>query len=168
MAVNTSKRIPVKFIRDGAKAAYDKKDRCYICDSKEDLELHHTHGLTNLLETWAKKNKIDLSTDEKVLEIRDRFIHEHSRELYDDVFTLCSKHHLKLHSLYGKSPPLSTAPKQVIWIQKQKDKHNGLEKPNDLVQSEPGSGGNSERRGIFGSLISNNNGPVSFRKVRIG
>jgi hypothetical protein len=124
MAANNgkNKRIPIKWIRDGAKSAYDKKDVCFICNSTEELELHHTNGLTNLLTRWATINEIPLDTDEQVLEIRDRFISEHRKEIYDDVYTLCVKHHRKLHDVYGVSPDLSTALKQASWIQKQKQK----------------------------------------------
>lgn len=127
MSTNTNKRISVKWIRDGAKSAYDKKDSCFICASREDLELHHTSSLTLLLEKWAKTNNIDISTDDAVLAIRARFIDEHMSQLYDEVFTLCIKHHQKLHSIFGKAPPLHTAQKQVNWVSKQKAKALGLE-----------------------------------------
>ncbi len=136
MAVNTkTKRIPVKWIRDGAKAAYDKKGCCFICASKEELELHHTHGMTNLLEKWAKDNSISLSTDEEVLEIRDEFIRIHHKEIYEDVFTLCVQHHRKLHQIFGKSPPLSTSDKQKRWVNIQKDKHNGITSKSEGLES---------------------------------
>ncbi len=135
MAANTNKRIPIKWIRDKAKSAYDKKDCCYICDTTSELELHHTNSLTNLLETWAKSNGIPIGTDEEVLEIRERFITEHHKELYEDVFTLCVKHHTNLHLTFGKSPPLSTAIKQTAWVNKQKDRHNGIQS-NELVTRE--------------------------------
>ena len=126
MSANTNKRISVKWIRDGAKSAYDKKDVCFICNSSEDLELHHTSSLTLLLEKWAKTSNIDISTDDAVLAIRARFIEEHTSELYDEVFTLCLKHHQKLHGIFGKAPPLHTAQKQVNWVTKQKAKALGL------------------------------------------
>lgn len=125
MAKNTNKRIPVKWIRDGAKSAYEKQDTCYICNSTEDLELHHTHSITLLLERWVEKTGHDISTDEAVLEIRDEFIKQHHREIYESVYTLCNHHHVKLHSVYGKAPPLATAIKQNDWIEKQKQKAYG-------------------------------------------
>ncbi len=127
MSANTgNKRIAVKHIRDGAKSAYDKKDSCFICKSSENLELHHVNSLTLLLEHWAKTNDIDISTDAAVLAIRDRFIDEHTSQLYDEVFTLCLRHHQKLHSIFGKAPPLTTAQKQIRWVEKQKAKAMGL------------------------------------------
>lgn len=127
MSANTNKRIPVKHIRDGAKSAYEKKDSCFICDSRENLELHHVNSLTLLLEKWAKTHNIDISTDDAVLAIRARFIEEHTSQLYDEVFTLCLRHHQKLHGIFGKAPPLHTAQKQVNWVTKQKAKALGLE-----------------------------------------
>lgn len=126
MAVNTNKRIAVKHVRDKAKGAYDKQDTCHICGSNQDLELHHTHSLTLLLEKWAAETGHDISTDEEVIAIRDEFIEAHRSEIYEEVFTLCNKHHVQLHSIYGKAPPLSSASKQNGWIEKQKAKFLGI------------------------------------------
>ena len=123
MAVNTNKRIPIKHIRDKAKSAYEKQPHCYICHSQIDLELHHLHSLTYLLEVWVKRKGYDISTDELVLSIRDEFIAEHQVEIYELVYTLCNKHHVQLHGVYGKSPGPSTVSKQKRWIELQRDKH---------------------------------------------
>lgn len=128
MAKNTNnKRIPVKWIRDKAKAAYEKKDSCYICGTAVDLELHHLHSITILLNTWAEKHNLDISTDEGILEVRDRFIEEHHKELYDMVYTLCNKHHVALHGVYGKAPSPQSVEKQARWIEIQKTKIEGGE-----------------------------------------
>lgn len=121
MAKNTgNNRIPVKWVRDKAKAAYDKKDHCYICSCTTDLELHHTRSITILLETWAQRNNYDISTDEGILAVRDQFIAEHHKEIYEDVYTLCNRDHVKLHGVYGKKPALHTADKQANWIERLK------------------------------------------------
>lgn len=126
MAKNTgNNRIPVKWVRDKAKAAYDKKDYCYICACQNDLELHHTHSITILLEEWATRNSHDISTDEGILAVRDDFIEQHHKEIYDDVYTLCNRHHVMLHGVYGKKPPTHTADKQTRWIEKQKARVEG-------------------------------------------
>ena len=125
MAANTNKRIPVKWVRDRAKAAYDKKDHCYICNTSEELELHHTHSITLLLNAWAERKSYDISTDEGILAVRDEFISDYRKEIYDDVYTLCNKHHVKLHGVYGKAPSLASAPKQNNWIEIQKSKALG-------------------------------------------
>ena len=134
MAKNTGKRISVKWIRDKAKSAYDKKNHCYICNTDQDLELHHTHSLTLLLERWIEKTGRDFSTDESTIENRDEFIQAHHKEIYDDVYTLCNRHHVVLHSIYGKAPPLSSAQKQGHWVELQKAKAtlNPGEKPKVL------------------------------------
>lgn len=124
MAKNTNNnRIPVKWVRDKAKAAYDKKDHCFICGTSEDLELHHLASITILLNNWAEKMSYDISTDEGILAVRDEFIDIHRKEIYDDVYTLCNNHHVKLHGVYGKAPALNSAPKQARWIEIQKAKY---------------------------------------------
>lgn len=127
MAVNTNKRIPVKWVRDRAKSAYTKLSNCYICETTNELELHHTHSITLLLQNWSKQNNIDISTDEAILAVRDRFIQEHHSQIYTDVFTLCNKHHVALHAVFGKAPSLTSALKQRNWIELQKAKSNNSE-----------------------------------------
>jgi hypothetical protein len=135
MSANTNNRVAIKWIRDRAKSAYIKQEVCYICGATEALELHHTHSLTNLFEKWVKDNNLDISTDADVLEIRDDFINQHHGEIYTDVFTLCLKHHQQLHVIYGKAPSLHTAKKQSVWINKQRDKFNGLEYQSSVGKS---------------------------------
>ena len=126
MAKNTgNNRIPVKWVRDKAKAAYDKKDTCYICGTKEDLELHHFNSITILLENWAAAKKYDISTDDGILDVRDEFIAEHHNELYEQVRTLCNKHHVALHRVFGKAPPINSAVRQERWVGIQQDKFTG-------------------------------------------
>lgn len=125
MAKNTNKRIPVKWVRDASKSAYEKKSECYICCTDKDLELHHTHSITLLLNDWAARKGYDISTDEGILAVRDEFIAEHHTEIYEKVFTLCNRHHVKLHGVYGKAPPKGSEPKQERWIEMQKQKFSG-------------------------------------------
>ena len=128
MAKNTeNKRIPVKYVRDKAKAAYDKKSECNICGSTEDLELHHFNSITLLLENWAVAKRYDISTDDGILAVRDEFITDHNEELYAQVRTLCNKHHVALHRVFGKAPPLNSTARQERWVGIQKDKFEGKE-----------------------------------------
>jgi hypothetical protein len=150
MAKNTNNRISIKWVRDKAKAAYQKKSNCYICDTTEDLELHHLHSLTILLNTWAARKKYDLSTDEAVLAHRDEFIAEHKVEIYDLVYTLCNKHHVMLHGVYGKAPPPDSADKQKRWIEKQKAKFQDA----DILEPSPSYTGFISS-GTFSNLITN-------------
>lgn len=113
-----NKRDPIKHIRDRAKKAYEKGSQCDICGTQENLELHHYAGLTELFNFWCRKNGIKINTDEDVLAVRDRFIEEHHKQLYEDVTTLCKKHHMELHSLFGKAPVFTSAPAQAKWVRK--------------------------------------------------
>lgn len=126
MAKNTNNnRIPVKWVRDKAKAAYEKKGCCYICGTDLDLELHHLHSVTKLLEAWSNRKGYDISTDEGILAARDEFIAEHNKELYDMVYTLCNSHHVALHAIYGKAPSPTSVSRQERWIEIQKAKVEG-------------------------------------------
>ena len=128
MAKNTeNKRIAVKHVRDKAKSAYEKLDYCYVCGTQDDLELHHLHSITILLESWATRKHYDISTDAGILEVRDEFIAEHQTELYDLVRTLCNKHHVALHRIFGKAPPAGSAERQARWVDIQRDKASGKE-----------------------------------------
>lgn len=124
MAINTNKRIPVKWIRDKAKSAYEKQNRCYICCGTNDLELHHLHSITYLLTQWSNEHGYDISTDEGILQVRDEFIKQHHDEIYSMVYTLCNQHHVQLHGIYGKSPLPSSVIKQKNWIELQRDKYS--------------------------------------------
>lgn len=117
MSTNTNKRVAVKWIRDRAKSAYTKQPHCYICGTSADLELHHLASINYLLETWAKRFGHDITTDAGVLAIRDQFIAEHHQQIYVDVFTLCNRHHVELHGVYGKSPLPHTVPLQQRWLE---------------------------------------------------
>jgi len=117
-----NQRDTVKFIRDRAKARYEKGTECRICGSTEKLDFHHHYSLSPLLHRWMKLNRLK---PEDVLEFRDRFIEEHMPELYEHAVTLCHDHHLQLHSVYGKNPALGTAKKQMKWVEIQRAK-NGL------------------------------------------
>jgi hypothetical protein len=125
MAKNTNNRIPVKWIRDKAKAAYTKQSDCYVCGTSAELELHHLHSITILLNRWASHKNYDISTDAGILAVRDEFIAEHQTELYELVYTLCNKHHVTLHGVFGKAPALGSEQRQKNWIEKQKAKALG-------------------------------------------
>lgn len=112
----------VKFVRDKAKSRYEKGTECRICGETENLDFHHFYSLTPLLTRWMKQGG---HKAEQIVEVRDDFIAEHKKELYDETVTLCHTHHLQLHSIYGKHPSLGTAQKQKRWVEIQRDK-NGL------------------------------------------
>ena len=91
------KRLPVKYIRDRAKKAYQKDSECYICGTDENLQLHHFAGVTDLFNIWCRRKNITIHTDDDILAVRDEFIADHQKELYEDVVTLCKQHNERLH-----------------------------------------------------------------------
>ena len=119
----TLKRLPIKHVRDKAKAKYQKGIQCEICGTDQELDFHHYHTLTPLWEKWVREKGYSISTDEDTLAVRDEFIAEKHDELYVHTVTLCHKHHMALHAVYGKDPALTTAEKQKKWVGIQRDKH---------------------------------------------
>jgi len=120
------KRDPIKYIRDRAKSKYEKGTECFICGAKTELDFHHFYSLSPLLAQWLKKKQVERPqhyTDEYIVIWGDEFIEENQAELYEHTVTLCHKHHLVLHSIYGRNPGLGTAKKQANWVQIQRDKH---------------------------------------------
>ena len=81
--------------------------------------------ITILLNRWADHKGYDISSDDGILAVRDEFIAEHRVELYDLVYTLCNKHHVSLHGVYGKAPAFGSEDRQKNWIEKQKAKAEG-------------------------------------------
>jgi hypothetical protein len=116
------KRDRVKYIRDRAKSAYVKDTECFICGDTEKLDFHHFNSVTELLERWIKQKNLTINSAEDMMDMRDEFIEFHHKEIYDDTVTLCHRHHLKLHSIYGKRPTLATAQKQERWVDKRREK----------------------------------------------
>lgn len=138
MAKNTGnrKRDPVKWIRDKAKSAYQKKGHCYVCGTSSDLELHHTHSMVLMMRAWCSSKGYPLNTDEDVLKIRDEFIAAHHREIYEEVYTLCNPHHVQLHQVFGKAPALNTGPRQKTWLEEQRSNHTGEPVANTELRAE--------------------------------
>jgi hypothetical protein len=112
------KRFPIKYIRDRAKAAYDKQKDCFICGDQKDLDLHHFNSISQLFIIWSKANNIEITELKDILNCRDDFIAQHHSELYIQVKTLCKKHHKQLHSIFGQHPKLTTVSKQEAWCDK--------------------------------------------------
>lgn len=120
-------RSAVKWIRDFSKSHYRKDVKCAICDTPENLELHHYSSVSLLVHSYAEENNLDFSNKEVILEHREAFLDKHWQEMVEDTVTLCKKHHLLLHSVYGEVPDLSTASKQPRWVELQRRKNTGEE-----------------------------------------
>ena len=115
------KRDLVKYVRDKAKSKYKKDTQCFICGETENLDFHHFYGMTELLDTWLKSNKITITSADEIMNLREEFIEEFTNEIYNEAATLCKAHHQRLHSIYGKRPKLVTALKQRRWVNIQRE-----------------------------------------------
>ena len=116
------RRYFIKWIRDAAKSSYQKKTYCEICRVTEELDFHHFYSVSELVHAWERING-EVKSDEEAIAERDRFIQQHKYELFEATVTLCNPHHMKLHSIYGKNPRLSTAKKQESWVSIQREKY---------------------------------------------
>ena len=123
--MNQLKRFPIKYIRDFIKKDYKLRDECFICGSKEKLELHHLLSISELFNKWCFKNKINAIDDvDYIKKLRIEFAKDCEEELsHKHLFTLCSLHHKQLHSIYGQTYSNHLAPKikNLLDIQKAKN-----------------------------------------------
>lgn len=119
------KREAVKMVRDYIKKDYKSKDCCFICGKTDTLELHHLYSLSELYNSWIDNNNIKVNdTVEQMMSLRVIFARDNAETLSNDnLYTLCSDHHKRLHNIYGQTYPNFMAPKIKNWIQIQKDKH---------------------------------------------
>lgn len=117
------KRLPVKYIRDYIKKDYIKDTKCYICDSTQELELHHLYSLSQLFNSWCTKNKINIDNVD-ILVIRTQFYEDNKVALDNsNLVTLCKKHHMRLHNIYGQTYSNNLIPKIRNWLEVQKNKY---------------------------------------------
>ena len=117
------KRDEIKYVRDLSKSAYKKANACYICEAEEELQFHHFYTMTLLWGKWKKDNKITIKNVDDILSYREDFKEEFQDEIYNKTVTLCKTCHMgRLHKVYGKTPSLATAEKQLRWCDKQKSK----------------------------------------------
>lgn len=119
------KRLPLKYIRDYLKKDYSIKDKCYICGCTESLELHHLYSISELFNNWCDKKGIrQITTEEAMLDIRVAFAEECDDSLSSkNLYTLCSDHHKRLHTIYGQRYGNHLSAKIKNWLDIQKEKH---------------------------------------------
>ena len=119
------KRFPIKYIRDYIKKDYKLKDKCYICGSKEKLELHHLFSVSQLFKQWCFENKVtEIDTVEKITSLREIFAVDCKESLdHHNLYTLCKTHHQRLHNIYGQNYSNHLVPKIKNWLEIQKDKN---------------------------------------------
>jgi len=118
------KRFPIKYVRDYIKKDYKVRDKCYICGSKDDLELHHLYSLSQLWEIWCKEHNLkQVESVELIKYLRVTFAKDNSKYLNNkNLYTLCRMHHSKLHTFYGQNYSNHLVPKVKKWLDIQKDK----------------------------------------------
>jgi len=120
------KRLEVKYVRDRAKSRYKRGSECEICGTTDELQFHHFYTVDLLWNRWKKLKGIVINCVDDIMEVRDAFIEDHERELYEETATLCKHcHNNRLHRVYGQKPSLATAEKQKRWLLKQRDKFYG-------------------------------------------
>lgn len=119
------KRLPVRYIRDYIKKDYKLRDYCYICGCVDTLELHHLYSVSELFNTWCDKKGItSIDTEEQILEYRVLFAEDCEDKLSaNNLYTLCSMHHKRLHTIYGQRYSNHLAPKIKNWLNIQKEKN---------------------------------------------
>jgi len=119
------KREEVKYVRDGIKARYPSGAMCQISGETSNIQMHHYYSVSELWAKWKRKNKIKITCLEDVLEHRERFYEEHTKELLEDVAFLTKEWHDRLHTYFGQHPSLGTAKAQKNWVRKCSEKHKG-------------------------------------------
>ncbi len=126
----------------------DSDSRCEICtieNSKENpLEAHHYHTMSSMYAQWIKDTGESIPEDvDTIMEQRDRFIEDYRDQITNpsEIAILCRACHTNssgavkyrnekldikfakaLHSVYGKTPSLASAPKQKRWVDKMRSK----------------------------------------------
>ena len=119
------KREIVKYVRDYIKKDYKLRDCCYICGELQSLELHHLYSVSELFNLWCTQHRIKaVTTEQQIKELRVQFASDYGDKLsHENLYTLCSNHHKRLHNIYGQTYSNSLAPKIKNWLETQRAKH---------------------------------------------
>ena len=76
------KRFPIKYVRDYIKKDYKIRDECFICGSKDNLELHHLYSLSQLWEAWCREHNLKkVESVEIIKQLRITFADENKRHV---------------------------------------------------------------------------------------
>jgi len=117
----------IKYVRAKAKTRYHKlkKDKCWVCGSDKDLELHHVYPLSDLVWGYLKENNI--TNPENTPELRDKILEDLQEKIFgeDNLLTICKVHHKNLHRLFGRTYNSKMVQKVKKYLTKQKEKLNG-------------------------------------------
>ena len=126
MAVSKEKLF-TKFVRAKAKTYYHKykQDKCWVCGSKDKLELHHVYPLAELIKDYLKDKGI-ISPDNNE-QLREDIFNDVGDKIFNDenLITLCKIHHTNVHRLFGKTYSGKVAEKVKNYLTKQREKLHG-------------------------------------------
>lgn len=84
------------------------KDKCEICGTDEELEIHHNYQFSKLLDKTLKELNLEYKEDteeytkEQIKLITDIMIGKQMRTKYT---TVCRSCHVMIHNVYGKERP---------------------------------------------------------------
>ena len=74
------KRFPIKYVRDYIKKDYKIRDKCFICGSKDNLELHHLYSLSQLWEAWCREHNLKkVESVEIIKQLRVTFAKDYNK-----------------------------------------------------------------------------------------
>ena len=113
----------VKYCRASYKTLYHKykDDKCFVCGSTKNLELHHNFPLAFIVRKFVKDNP-KLTKEE----VREAILEQYQDAIAgeDSVVTLCRLHHKSLHDVFGKTYNLKVSEKVKRYLKKQQEKCN--------------------------------------------
>jgi 5-methylcytosine-specific restriction endonuclease McrA len=125
--IESKEKLFTKYVRAKAKTEYHKfkKDRCWVCGSTKQLELHHVYPLSQLIRDYLQEKGINKPVNDPNL--REQIFKDCGDKIFSEknLITLCKIHHSNIHRLYGQTYPGKLAPKVQTYLMKQKEKFNG-------------------------------------------
>ena len=118
----SKEKLFVKFIRAKAKTSYHKhkKEECFVCGKRSELELHHNIPLAEVVNGYLKSHNIKNPSND--LELREQILTECSYEIFGELITLCKMHHKAVHTLFGRTYNNKTSIKVKKYLERQKEK----------------------------------------------
>ena len=82
-----------------------KERNVIFVEVTENLDFHHFHGLTELLEIWLKKEQNYHNFRRRNIRCsRQDLYKKNTKELYEAAVTLCHSHHMKITWYLWKTP----------------------------------------------------------------
>ena len=127
MRERSTEKIFTKFIRAKAKTSYHpyKKNECWVCGRKENLELHHVYPLAEIIKDYLNENNIVNPKNDE--DLREQIFRDLGNKIFNEenLITLCKVHHTNIHRLFGKTYSGTVSEKVKNYLTKQKEKMYG-------------------------------------------